>query len=244
LLAKLHFAPTERNRQNLLADGVPQEAIWLTGNTVIDALLKEVAKQEDPSVRQAVDSELRQEIGPDWQERSLVLITGHRRENFGVGFEAIVSAIRALVSLFPGVLFVYPVHPNPNVFEFVHSSLAQYKNVRLIRPQSYRPFVALLAAATLVLTDSGGVQEEAPSLGKPVLVMRDKTERPEGVEAGTVRLVGADTRSIVKGVTTLLTDRQAYSMMAIARNPYGDGHASSRILSAVDSFFSRSSEED
>ena len=239
MLATLHFAPTEQSRKNLLAEGVPDDSIWLTGNTVIDALQMEVHRQQEPDVLSEMEAQLGTEVGPDWRDRPMVLITGHRRENFGEGLQAICRAVQRLAVEFPSVLFVYPVHLNPNVSERVSSALSGLENVRLIRPQSYRPFVGLMRAARLVLTDSGGVQEEAPGLGKPVLVMRDTTERPEGVEAGTVRLVGADEGNIVSGVRELLTNPQAYDVMAKAKNPYGDGRASGRILAAVDRYFDR-----
>ena len=211
------FAPTEQSRANLLREGLGPEGVVVTGNTVIDALLW----VRDKVVQQ----------GDDAQRR--VLITGHRRENHGQGFLNICSAIATLAKRFPQVLFTYPVHLNPKVQEPVYRLLGGLDNVELIAPQDYAPFVRLMASSTLVLTDSGGIQEEAPSLGKPVLVMRETTERPEGVDAGTVRLVGTDVERIVDSVTQLLTDEAAYQAMSHAHNPYGDGSASERIVEAL-----------
>lgn len=226
-LAKWHFCPTENNKNNLLREGVPNADIYVTGNTVIDALL--LAKEKVASC------ELRVEGMPDGIMGSgerMVLITGHRRENFGDGFEHICSAIKELADEFPETHFVYPVHLNPNVREPVNRILGQQcgRNVHLIEPQSYLPFVALMNRAHLILTDSGGVQEEAPSFGKPVLVMRDTTERPEAVTAGTVKLVGTHAEDIYREVKILLTDMSAYGRMAMAANPYGDGRAVERIV--------------
>ena len=229
-LADYHFAPTEQARRNLLAEGVNDRRISVTGNTVIDALHFAVAKvRQNPAEISGLPTELRDES----RDRPLVLMTGHRRENFGPGMEAICQAIRRLTTRFPETAFVYPVHPNPQVRKPVFRMLDGRQNVHLLEPLSYLPFVALLDRCTLVLTDSGGVQEEAPSLGKPVLVMRDTTERPEVVEAGAARLVGTDTDNIVENVSTLLTDSAAYRRMARATNPYGDGNACGRILAAL-----------
>jgi UDP-N-acetylglucosamine 2-epimerase len=212
-LAKWHFCPTENNKANLLREGVDPSGIYVTGNTVIDALM--IAKEK---VRDLTDG------------RRRVLITGHRRENFGQGFEHICRAIKRLATEFADVEFIYPVHLNPNVQEPVHRLLDGLSNVSLIAPQSYLPFVELMKNAYLILTDSGGVQEEAPSLGKPVLVMRDTTERPEAVAAGAVKLVGTEAEDIYREARRLLTDHEAYARMASAVNPYGDGHAVSRIV--------------
>ena len=212
-LARWHFCPTETNRRNLLKEGVEPSGIYVTGNTVIDALM--IAKDK---VRDIGDSKRR------------VLVTGHRRENFGKGFESVCSALRSLAVEFPNIDFIYPVHLNPNVQEPVKRILAGYANVKLIPPQSYLPFVELMKNSCLILTDSGGVQEEAPSLGKPVLVMRDTTERPEAVASGTVKIVGTDSDVIAKEARRLLTDDKEYSKMAAAVNPYGDGHAVDRIV--------------
>jgi len=210
----------------------------VTGNTVIDALRIEVATQEgDAALRARIDEELCHLVGADWAQVPMVLITGHRRENFGEGIEQICRAIATLADRFPDHCFVYPVHLNPNVLVHVKRLLGNLSNVRLIAPQGYRNFVALMARCRLVLTDSGGVQEEAPSLGKPVLVMRDITERPEGVAAGTALLTGPNAPAIIKHATRLLTDEIAYRSMATARNPYGDGHAAERIVGRIRRYF-------
>ncbi len=232
-LCTLHFAPTELARQHLLSEGIAAEQVSVTGNTVIDALFVEVERQRSPAVQAQLRDRLRRALGPGALERPFVLVTGHRRENFGHGFDRICAALATLAARFPDHDFIYPVHLNPNVQEPVRELLGSIANILLIAPQPYSEFVALMSACTLVLTDSGGVQEEAPSLGKPVLVMRDTTERPEGVDAGTVRLVGADTDRIVDEVSRLLTDRGAYAAMALAANPYGDGQAAPRIVAEL-----------
>ncbi len=213
--------------------------IVVTGNTVIDALLMELRRQEQPNVGQALDDQLCGVVGQDWNQREMILVTGHRRENFGDGIDQICAALAELARRFPEMLVVYPVHLNPNVHEVVHNSLSATKNIRLIASQPYSMFVALAKNCRLILTDSGGVQEEAPSLGKPVLVMRDTTERPEGVVAGTVKLVGPDAARIVAEATLLLTDDKAYQRMANVANPYGDGHAAERIATRLGEFFDR-----
>lgn len=229
-LADLHFAPTQLAKENLLKEGVAEEHIFVTGNTVIDALHIAVDKvrQNTPDI-----PGLPRELMNGQIDKTLVLITAHRRENFGEGFMSICEAISKLAERFNDTAFVYPVHLNPNVREPVFRLLGGMDNVRLIEPLSYLPFVALMNRAKLLLTDSGGVQEEAPSLGKPVLVMRDTTERPEAVDAGTVRLVGTDKRTIIGNVSTLLTDEKAYNDMANAVNPYGDGKACERIVNIL-----------
>jgi UDP-N-acetylglucosamine 2-epimerase (non-hydrolysing) len=233
-LVALHFAPTRAARSALLAEGIPEDRIHVTGNTVIDALLIEVETQRRaPEVQAGIAAELGRLLGSDWHQVPFVLITGHRRENFGDGIDQICEAILTLARRFPDHRFVYPVHLNPNVQGAVHARLRGVANVRLIPPQNYRNFVALLTRCRLVLTDSGGVQEEAPSLGKPVLVMRDTTERPEGVAAGTALLTGPRSTVIAEHATKLLTDAAAYQAMATALNPYGDGHATDRILTAL-----------
>jgi UDP-N-acetylglucosamine 2-epimerase (non-hydrolysing) len=233
-LVTLHFAPTESARQALLDERVAPSSILVTGNTVIDALLMEIATQaNDDRVRSAIEADLTRLLGFEWATVPYVLITGHRRENFGDGFDEICGGIERLARAFPGYRFVYPVHLNPNVKEHVNRLLASTPNVHLIPPQGYRHFVALLARCTFVLTDSGGIQEEAPSLGKPVLVMRDTTERPEGIAAGTALLTGANADAIFDAGTRLLTDTAAYEAMVSARNPYGDGHAASRIVDGI-----------
>jgi UDP-N-acetylglucosamine 2-epimerase (non-hydrolysing) len=226
-LATLHFAPTAASRTNLMNEGVRAEAITVTGNTVIDALLRVTDRlTTDPVLAQQQASRF-----PMLREGApLVLITGHRRENFGAGFERICEAIHRMAVRYPTVDFLYPVHLNPNVVGPVKRLLDGIRNVHLVEPQDYLPFVWLMSRSHLILTDSGGVQEEAPSLGKPVLVMRDTTERPEAVEAGTVKLVGTDVNSIIAGVTELLEDPAAYDRMSLAHNPYGDGSACDRIV--------------
>jgi len=228
-MASLHFAPTERARQSLLREGVDDNMIYVTGNTVIDALQLVVEKLKSDKDLERGLSDRFQFLDPT---KRLVLVTGHRRENFGEGFERICSALRTL-SARCDIQIVYPVHLNPSVQEPVRRILGGVNNVFLIEPQDYLPFVYLMSRAYLIVTDSGGVQEEAPSLGKPVLVMRDTTERPEAVEAGTVKLVSTDIDKIITGVLTLLDDDSAYQAMARALNPYGDGKASMRILEAI-----------
>ncbi|AZN37302.1 non-hydrolyzing UDP-N-acetylglucosamine 2-epimerase [Iodobacter ciconiae] len=229
-LAKHHFAPTTQAQQNLLQEGVKQENIYISGNTVIDALLWVKQKLESDL---NLTKQLHQSFPFLRKDARLVLITGHRRENFGEGFERICSAIRTLAINFPNVDFLYPVHLNPNVREPVGRILQGVSNVHLIEPQDYLPFVYLMTRAHIILTDSGGIQEEAPSLGKPVLVMRDTTERPEAVAAGTVKLVGTDAENIIQAVTTLLNDPIEYQQMSIAHNPYGDGKACERIINII-----------
>ncbi len=233
-VASWHFAPTELSRANLIAERVDDKSITVTGNTVIDALhwvLKRIDNDCERSTQ--LTESLNQALPFNWQLDRFVLITGHRRENFGDGFLQICEALRELASRFDGVHFVYPVHLNPNVQKPVRTILAGFSNVHLVEPLEYEPFVYLLKHCYIVLTDSGGIQEEAPSLGKPVLVMRDVTERPEAVDAGTVELVGADKERIVAGVTRLLEDEVHYSKMSHAHNPYGDGNACDRILSVL-----------
>lgn len=232
-LVSLHFAPTERARQALLAERIPDHDVFVTGNTVIDALLMEVRRQESADVQDELLRAFAELLGADWRGHPMILVTGHRRENFGSGFESICAALAELSALRPDVRIVYPVHLNPQVKEVVHARLGSRPNIRLIPPQPYSQFVALAAACKLILTDSGGVQEEAPSLGKPVLVMRESTERPEGVEAGAVKLVGACADRIVAETLRLLTDQPAYDAMSKVANPYGDGQASGRIVEAI-----------
>ena len=230
-LARLHFAPTEAARANLLQEAIPDAQIHVTGNTVIDALLSVSARLDtDAAVRESVEQSL-PALDPN---RRLVLVTGHRRENFGSGFESICRALKDIARE-PGVQVVYPVHLNPQVQEPVNRILGAAENVRLIPPMDYLPFVALMKKSHLILTDSGGIQEEAPSLGKPVLVMRDTTERPEAVSAGTVRLVGTNHERIVEESLRLLTDPVAYQDMAVSHNPYGDGQACVRIRGVFES---------
>jgi UDP-N-acetylglucosamine 2-epimerase (non-hydrolysing) len=251
-MAALHFAPTASNRKNLIKEDIPSKNIVVTGNTVIDALFLALAKVSKnpphiPGLPQALQPTAHASRFTSHSSRltpptPLVLITGHRRENFGGGFENICRAIALLARQFPKTHFVYPVHLNPRVREPVMRILspgapgAMLPNVHLIEPLDYLSFVALMNRATLILTDSGGVQEEAPSLGKPVIVMRDTTERPEAVKAGTVKVVGADTRNIVRAAAALLTRPALYKKMSTAYNPYGDGHATERIVSACRAF--------
>ncbi len=228
-LAQLHFAPTERSRNNLLAEGIAESQIHVTGNTVIDALLAVAAKING---NQPLRDELANRFPFLDSNKRLVLVTGHRRENFGGGFEQICHALSGIAAR-GDTQIVYPVHLNPNVQEPVNRILGAHEGVHLIEPLDYLPFVYLMSRAHLIITDSGGVQEEAPSLGKPVLVMRDTTERPEAVVAGTVRLVGTDSSRIVAEAFHLLDDNSAYESMALAHNPYGDGTAASRIASLI-----------
>lgn len=231
VIADLHFAPTTKAKANLLKEGHPAKRIFVTGNTVIDALLEVVARfKKNPR--------LSIEMGKRFPfldpKRKLVLVTGHRRENFGKGFEDICRAL-ARLSERKDIQIVYPVHLNPNVQEPVKRTLGARKNVHLMEPLDYLPFVFLMSRSYLILTDSGGVQEEAPSLGKPVLVMRDTTERPEAVTAGTVKLVGTNVQKILREANRLLDDKAAYRRMSRAHNPYGDGKAAERIVRIVKS---------
>jgi UDP-N-acetylglucosamine 2-epimerase (non-hydrolysing) len=235
-LTTLHFAPTEGARENLLREGVADEWITVTGNTVVDALQMERDRQRAPEVAEPLRRGLAERLGECWDRGRFVLVTGHRRESFGAGFERICSALAELAQRFPDTRFVYPVHLNPNVRGPVHERLGEHENIVLIPPIPYQELVLLLERCVLVLTDSGGIQEEAPGLGKPVLVMRDKTERPEGVAAGTVRLVGTDADRIVDGVAALLTDADTYQAMSRATNPYGDGKAAGRIVTRIARF--------
>jgi len=233
-VSRWHFAPTDSSRDNLLAERVNPASITVTGNTVIDALFWVLARiDSDTGRRDALDAVLNESLSFQWKDEKFVLVTGHRRENFGQGFLDICSAIQQLARLYPEVHFVYPVHLNPNVRKPVNEILADLDNVHLIHPLGYEPFVYLLKYAHLVLTDSGGIQEEAPSLGKPVLVMRDVTERPEAVEAGTVELVGANKMRIVNSVSRLLDDDMYYQSMSRAHNPYGNGNACTHILEVL-----------
>jgi len=230
-VADYHFAPTEGSRLNLLREGTAEEAIHVTGNTVIDALL-------DVAERVRADGPLKQSFEEQFKfldpSKRLVLVTGHRRENFGASFESICLALRDIAAR-GDVQLVYPVHPNPNVQEPVQRILGQVENVHLIAPLDYLPFVYLMDRCAFLITDSGGIQEEAPSLGKPVLVMRNTTERPEAASAGTVKLVGTDRSVIALEANRLLDDQTAYDSMARAHNPYGDGQAASRICAILKS---------
>ena len=228
-----YFAPTEQSRANLLQENIDAKKIFITGNTVIDALLMAVdIISTTAGVKEKMAKEL-QEKGYTVGDREYILVTGHRRENFGDGFLHICKAIKELAALHPEMDIVYPVHLNPNVQKPVYELLSGLSNVYLISPLDYLPFIYAMQHSTLLLTDSGGVQEEAPSLGKPVLVMRDTTERPEAVEADTVKLVGTDAEAIVSNVTALLQDKEMYKRMSETHNPYGDGQACERIIAAL-----------
>jgi len=224
-IADLHFAPTERNRRNLLAEAVPDEAIVITGNTVIDALLEVAGKPytfEDETLKTI-----------DFEKRRVITVTCHRRENLGENMEQIFSAIRDIAAEFEDTEIIYPVHMNPKVRETANRVLGNAGRIHLIEPLQYQPFSNLMAKSFLIITDSGGIQEEAPSLGKPVLVVRRETERPEAIEAGTVKLAGVSRDTIYQMTKELLTDEEAYGKMARAVNPYGDGHACERIISKL-----------
>lgn len=238
-IARYNFAPTPKSRENLLLEHVPEESIFVTGNTVIDALHWVVERlQSSEELRQEQIEFLKingYDTGRLSEGKKLVLITGHRRENFGEGFLSICRAIKYLGKTFPEVDFVYPMHLNPNVRSAIKTVFGDEKisNMFFIEPLDYLPFVFLMEKSYLVLTDSGGVQEEAPGLGKPVLVMRDTTERPEALAAGTVKLVGTDYDKIVLEVSNLITSPEAYKKMSLAQNPYGDGQACRRIIDAI-----------
>ncbi|ANM85752.1 MULTISPECIES: non-hydrolyzing UDP-N-acetylglucosamine 2-epimerase [Enterobacteriaceae] len=229
-LAKYHFAPTEISKKNLLNEGVSSSAITVTGNTVIDALLIIKNKIEK-------NNNLKKELDSKFSflesDKKMILVTGHRRENFGDGFENICQALALTAQKNPNIQIVYPVHLNPNVREPVSRILTGYDNIYLIDPQQYLPFVYLMSRSNIILTDSGGIQEEAPSFGKPILVMRDTTERPEAVAAGTVRLVGTEVSSITRNIDELLTSKSAYDAMSFAHNPYGDGKSCARIINKL-----------
>lgn len=229
LLTDMHFAPTEASRQNLLREGVDDSSIFVTGNTVIDALLSVSSRIDNDS---ALADRLADEFSFLDQDKRLILVTGHRRENFGTGFENICAALADIARSNPDIEILYPVHLNPNVQEPVWRILGcgEICNVHLIEPVDYLPFVYLMKRSHMIITDSGGVQEEAPSLGKPVLVLRDTTERPEALQAGTVRLVGTDRSLIVKETNAVLSDSKTYESMSMAHNPYGDGKAAQRIV--------------
>lgn len=233
-IAQLHFAPTEQSKKNLTAENVRESDVFVTGNTVIDALLDVVRKLDEDN---AISKKLDLALGINTSRR-MVLVTGHRRESFGNGFQRICDALACLAER-ADIQIVYPVHLNPNVKGPVEERLGSLNNVQLIAPQDYLPFVHLMRRAHIILTDSGGVQEEAPSLGKPVLVMRDTTERPEAVDAGTVKLVGTDSGLIIGEVSKLLDDPVAYEAMSRAHNPYGDGKAAHRIQNVIIQFLQK-----
>lgn len=234
-IATLHFAPTSTSQQNLLNEGIDNNSISTTGNTVIDALFLIRQKLEQDQDLNATLAAHFSELDP---AKKLILVTGHRRESFGGGFERICEALVEIAQKHPDTQVLYPVHLNPNVREPVNRILKGVDNVHLIEPQDYLPFVYLMNQAHIILTDSGGIQEEAPSLGKPVLVMRDTTERPEAVEAGTVKLVGTNKQAIINAVENLLTNQADYENMSRAHNPYGDGQACDRIIDSIKQHFS------
>jgi UDP-N-acetylglucosamine 2-epimerase (non-hydrolysing) len=232
--AQLHFAPTALSKANLMAENISSEQVWLTGNTVIDALHWVIEKiKNSSSLEESLNTLISNQLKFNWLESRYVLITGHRRENFGQGFLDICKAIENLAHKHPTVHFVYPVHLNPNVQTPVKSLLGDLENVHLIEPLGYESFVYLLSNCYIVLTDSGGIQEEAPSLGKPVLVMRDVSERPEAIDAGTVKLVGTNVKSILEHITTLIERPDIYEIMSKSHNPYGDGKACSKIVEII-----------
>ena len=234
-VTKWHFSPTALGRQNLLSEGISEDQIFVTGNTVIDALFWVLDRMDSDGLRKSKITKFLDERLPfSWQQDRFILITGHRRENFGNRFMQICEALKELAIRYPAIHFVYPVHLNPNVQEPVNLVLMELSNVHLIDPLSYEPFVYLLKHCYLVLTDSGGIQEEAPSLGKPVLLMREVTERPEAVDAGTVQLVGANRERIVARTSELIEDEVGYKKMSLAHNPYGDGKACERIIDILE----------
>ncbi|WP_325892104.1 non-hydrolyzing UDP-N-acetylglucosamine 2-epimerase [Grimontia sp. NTOU-MAR1] len=234
-ITSLHFAPTKTSEKNLLSEGVNAESISVTGNTVIDALFLVKEKLENDQDLIDTFANVFPQLDDD---KKLILVTGHRRESFGGGFERICEALAEIATRYPDSQIIYPVHLNPNVREPVNRILKGIGNVHLIGPQEYLPFVYLMNKAHIILTDSGGIQEEAPSLGKPVLVMRDTTERPEAVEAGTVKLVGTDKDRIIEAVENLLTNEFDYERMSRAHNPYGDGKSCQRIVEKIIKSFS------
>jgi UDP-N-acetylglucosamine 2-epimerase (non-hydrolysing) len=229
-LTKYHFSPTETSKQNLLNESYPEIDIYITGNTVIDALLMIKNKIDN-------DTHLNEELSEKFpmldENKKLILVTGHRRESFGGGFERICEALAVTAKRYPNAQILYPMHLNPNVREPVNRILKGIDNIFLIEPQQYLPFIYLMNRAYIILTDSGGIQEEAPSLGKPVLVMRDTTERPEAVNAGTVKLVGTDVKIMTSAINELMDNEEAYKKMSFAHNPYGDGQACNKILSIL-----------
>jgi UDP-N-acetylglucosamine 2-epimerase (non-hydrolysing) len=244
MIARLHFAPTQLSKNNLIAEGVLEDRIYVTGNTGVDALKLALNKINSNAIRLLeIEEHLDGQLGFNWKSEKFILITGHRRENFGSGFISICKAIASLAKSDQSISIVYPVHLNPNVQKPVKQLLSSISNVYLIDPLDYEFFIYLLSKAHIVVTDSGGIQEEAPSLGKPVLVMRDVTERPEAVNAGTVRLVGSSEASIIAGVRSLLDDQNLYQRMSRSHNPYGDGTASMQIKDALLEYRKISSEK-
>ena len=233
VVADYHFVPTRKAKSNLLKEGMSEQHIYITGNTVIDALLWILKKQSLPEDQRRMKDYFSKRFGISMDHERLILVTAHRRESFGEGFEKICKALEEIVSRNPNVQIVYPVHLNPNVREPVHRIIGKTERVHLIEPLDYAPFVYLMSKAFLILTDSGGIQEEAPSIGKPVLVMREVTERPEAVDAGTAKLVGTEVENIVKETERLLDHEEECERMARIKNPYGDGKASERIVNIL-----------
>lgn len=235
-IARWHFSPTESSKNNLLKEGVKKNNLFVTGNTVIDSLFWTISKiEKNKKLYESVINKISKELSFDWLNKKFILITAHRRENFGEGLLNICNSIKDLAHNYRDINFVYPVHPNPNVIKPVKNTLSNIGNVHLIKPLDYESFTYLMKHSYIILTDSGGIQEEAPSLGKPVLVMRDTTERPEAVIAGTVKLVGNKKNKIKKSVEVLLNDNRAYIKMSKAINPYGDGRACEKIIKALSS---------
>lgn len=233
-ITTVHLAPTDLARKNLLSEGIDEADIFITGNTVIDALFLILTRIEKDRIKKLkIINDLNNVIPFNWQNEKFILITGHRRENFGEGFLEICNAIKELAMRYKSIQFVYPVHLNPNVQTPVNKILKGVENIHLIPPLEYESFLFVMKHCNIVITDSGGIQEEAPSLGKPVIVLRDVTERPEAVNAGTVKLVGANFEKIIKNVSMLLDNEKAYTEMSIAHNPYGDGSAAVKILSLL-----------
>ncbi|MCL0072160.1 UDP-N-acetylglucosamine 2-epimerase (non-hydrolyzing) [Thermodesulfovibrionales bacterium] len=250
VMTDFHFAPTKGAEKNLILEGVEKSSIFITGNTGIDALMAVVRRQktevrsQKSEVRKGMMEKYFRErwniaLTADTDKSKLILVTGHRRESFGKGFQRICKALRMLAGDNPDIQIVYPVHLNPNVKEPVYSILGDMNNIHLISPLDYEPFVFLMSRSYLILTDSGGIQEEAPSLGVPVLVMRDTTERPDGIEAGSAKLVGTDTEKIITETQKLLNDKIEYDRMSKTINPYGDGQASKRIVRIISEHFRR-----
>jgi UDP-N-acetylglucosamine 2-epimerase (non-hydrolysing) len=233
-LSKFHFSPTKENSQNLINEGVNRKNIYITGNTVIDALLL-IKKRIDSNKRKKLEvtKSINSYINNDWQNKKFILVTGHRRENFGVGFRNICEAILKISLKYPNINIIYPVHLNPKVKKPVKKYLGSKKNIYLIKPLNYEVFIYLLSKCLFVLTDSGGIQEEAPSFSKPVLVMRDKTERKEGIKSGIIKLIGSKKETIFKNMDILLSESKFINKMKSKKNPYGNGKASKKILNIL-----------
>ncbi len=237
-ISKWHFAPTDLSKKNLLEERISNENIFIVGNTVIDALHWVLSSiDENKEKKKEIEDLIDSKLSFNWRDTNFILITGHRRENFGRNFEEICEAISLLSEKYNDLHFVYPVHLNPNVQKPVNKILGEKNNIHLIDPLEYESFVFLMRNSYLVLTDSGGIQEEAPSLGKPVLVMRDVTERPEAIKAGTVKLVGSDKNKIVSEVDKLYSDRELYKKMSTAHNPFGDGYSGKKIYEIIKEYF-------